>query len=1137
VQASVSLVPLIDGIPFDDELQRVLLAARMLGATAGGPPVNAETLLAAIGLARPWLAQHLQGRPRFAGLLDDHKPLALAKLALTHPLEQLEPSELGILELYTDAARKLLEFASSFDGREVGTALGVDDVVRAFVFARATKSQRGELSGLPSEAAVHVRPPESPLVAEVHAAQSPGGSLFATLAATSSWDARSPEHRTLDALRALDRSALPPDAANADLRRHAWACVEARGGDRLEAGDLIAAQIFISGIAASLLLEHLLDTLDPVAAAYLSKRLRSLGISVPSGVMVSDYTADTVAGHAPDLIGGVEREATAFARVCLSKQIHPPLAIGVFGQWGAGKSYFMEKVHSAVEQVCDSHRERNPLFHGHVVQIRFNAWHYIETNLWASLVEHIFTELDDWLRKEDNGIEASDIDRLFERLSTSRLLKLEAVDELVARRRRKAEAALVVLDERVGFREAMRKQQEQHQREFPWPAVIKALDDDPQWPKAELADAGDTLGIDHMHESGNKLSAVLQQSVDAGGRTRLMISALAARFGRTWPLFVLVVLVASFVPFLATGRLVGWDTIQSAAVSACTVIAALAAMVGEGLRAADSAIERIERARGRFEQQIETERERLRHHLTHAEDKLAEAAAAVTRAEDHLSHAEREVANAAEAFNWGSARGRLNRFIRDKVTSGDYARHLGLITSIRRDFVELARLMQSVETDDNSNDHEAREFEANYARRVEDTIVRVVSEYCRRDPSGAVEYRTAVETLIGKPIKLPICPPEPTSPAASSSIQAAGPALDLIPEPLLTLEELRRLWTGLGAREDIPPAFERIILYVDDLDRCPPQKVVEVLQAAHLLLGFRLFVVLIAVDERWVSRALARHYKEMLADPSEGEHDGAATSHDYLEKIFQIPYWVRPMESQASEKFIGGLIGMGSNAVARELASLDEPARTKPVQQAIGPASRSAASAPTPGRKRPESASSRAADQSAPPRAASAHDQPQQVEPVEPSPTDPPEYEARAMVIETHEREFMIRLAPFAGDSPRRGKRFVNAYRLVKAGLRPSVLGTFVGADGKAQDYRALLVQLAISTGAPLCAGAYFEALARTLDYAAVRTAIESTRGPDALDRLRVLGALDLAEQSGLTPAALARWSSLARRYSFVPRS
>ncbi|MEZ5024500.1 MAG: P-loop NTPase fold protein [Chitinophagales bacterium] len=41
---------------------------------------------------------------------------------------------------------------------------------------------------------------------------------------------------------------------------------------------------------------------------------------------------------------------------------------------------------------------------------------------------------------------------------------------------------------------------------------------------------------------------------------------------------------------------------------------------------------------------------------------------------------------------------------------------------------------------------------------------------------------------------------------------------------------------------------ERIVLYIDDLDRCPPKKVVEVLQAIHLILAFPLFVVVVGVD-------------------------------------------------------------------------------------------------------------------------------------------------------------------------------------------------------------------------------------------------------------------------------------------------
>jgi len=50
--------------------------------------------------------------------------------------------------------------------------------------------------------------------------------------------------------------------------------------------------------------------------------------------------------------------------------------------------------------------------------------------------------------------------------------------------------------------------------------------------------------------------------------------------------------------------------------------------------------------------------------------------------------------------------------------------------------------------------------------------------------------------------------------------------------------------------------IERVILYIDDLDRCPPKIVVEVLQAIHLILSFELFVVVVGVDVRWISKCL-----------------------------------------------------------------------------------------------------------------------------------------------------------------------------------------------------------------------------------------------------------------------------------------
>ena len=100
---------------------------------------------------------------------------------------------------------------------------------------------------------------------------------------------------------------------------------------------------------------------------------------------------------------------------------------------------------------------------------------------------------------------------------------------------------------------------------------------------------------------------------------------------------------------------------------------------------------------------------------------------------------------------------------------------------------------------------------------------------------------------------------------------------------------------------------ERIVLYIDDLDRCSPKQVVDVLQAVHLLLALDLFVVVVGVDPRWLVHSLKQQYREVLSSddtaPTGAESTGPdpavwqSTPLDYLEKIFNIPFMLPVMDA------------------------------------------------------------------------------------------------------------------------------------------------------------------------------------------------------------------------------------------------
>lgn len=87
---------------------------------------------------------------------------------------------------------------------------------------------------------------------------------------------------------------------------------------------------------------------------------------------------------------GVAPYVSMLATVLADRRTPLPLSIGIFGEWGSGKSYFMGLLRSRVTQLANSGDEH---YLREVVQIGFNAWHYADQDLWACLGDHIFRHL------------------------------------------------------------------------------------------------------------------------------------------------------------------------------------------------------------------------------------------------------------------------------------------------------------------------------------------------------------------------------------------------------------------------------------------------------------------------------------------------------------------------------------------------------------------------------------------------------------------------------------------------------------------------------------------------------------------------------------------------------------------------
>lgn len=77
--------------------------------------------------------------------------------------------------------------------------------------------------------------------------------------------------------------------------------------------------------------------------------------------------------------------------------------------------------------------------------------------------------------------------------------------------------------------------------------------------------------------------------------------------------------------------------------------------------------------------------------------------------------------------------------------------------------------------------------------------------------------------------------------------------------------------------------IKNLIVMIDDLDRCNPDRILETLEAVKLFLSVKRTTFIVAIDERVVTYAVKKKYPRLT------DEDKLDVSNDYIEKIIQLP--------------------------------------------------------------------------------------------------------------------------------------------------------------------------------------------------------------------------------------------------------
>jgi hypothetical protein len=622
-----------------------------------------------------------------------------------------------------------------------------------------------------------------------------------------------------------------------------------------------------------------------------------------------------------------DSDIEAISKIISYDKVQPPLAIGLFGNWGTGKSFFINKLQEKIIQYSSL---KNSIYCHDIVHVKFNSWYYSDSNLWASLITKILDELNRYGKSKEYSLK-----ELFENLNTTK----ELIEQSKLQLKR-------IGEEKEALEKNIAKIEEEIKAKSAELDGVKKLDIAiVLWQSPLIQDKIKELKKMFPGKTFDNIRIINEKAAEFRLYAYRFLECLKIMYKfktgkRRWLLiipgivFLFVFLITSY---FRNGAQFLFDSLALKITLAATLLTHLSQRFIPAYGVINNAYQRlqsIEQTYANLEEASIIENTKQKESIYNDLEAKKEQYRNQEKKLDELKSKETILENEIEDIASGK---NLKKFIENRVSDERYINSLGIISWIRKDFEELDYLLKI--------QHEASD------------------------------------------------------------------------------EEIKKL--GKEKHGEIFK-IDRIILYIDDLDRCNEDNVVRLLEAIHLLLAFPLFIVIVGVDQRWVHRALDLKYEKFFNnkaqivdknDTGDTEKAQLTTSFDYLEKIFQIPFALAPINTTGKNNLIAHQLGVEINSQNINKTSSPSEETANVVDPTLNAANSVA----------------------------------YQELPI-----------LKSLVIGEPEIKFLQEISFLIGDSPRTINRYINIYRIIRTHPK------FVITEEKQIEYFcAAMLMLGIITGMP----------------------------------------------------------------------